>query len=217
MELAIDYLHQEPGTGLQEISLLLDKFSRHTLNNHSWPEIPTNCTTDFRIAHSGQEIFVQFTVQHDFFQSSIREINTEVHLDNCVEFFLSFDNKQSYYNIEFNCLGTGKMAYGTATGTRTLIDPVQVQKISTWSSLQQENAVFNWQMVWRIPLEVFSFHQLESLEGINADGNFYKCGDALPEPHYLSWNKIVAAAPDFHQPAYFGGLQFLHKQTENGH
>lgn len=35
--------------------------------------------------------------------------------------------------------------------------------------------------------------------------NFYKCGDDLPAPYYLSWNKIIAPKPDFHYPDFFWG------------
>ena len=37
---------------------------------------------------------------------------------------------------------------------------------------------------------------------------FYKCGDKLQTPHFLSWNPIDLPKPDFHCPAFFGLLQF---------
>ena len=41
-----------------------------------------------------------------------------------------------------------------------------------------------------------------------AKGNFYKCGDMLSKPHFLSWNPIDTPSPDFHVPASFGLLTF---------
>ena len=38
--------------------------------------------------------------------------------------------------------------------------------------------------------------------------NFYKCGDKLSVPHYLSWNPVTTEKPDFHRPEYFGLLEF---------
>jgi hypothetical protein len=46
------------------------------------------------------------------------------------------------------------------------------------------------------------------LKGKTCRANFYKCGDDLPEPHFLSWNNIIADKPDFHLPQYFGTLTF---------
>jgi hypothetical protein len=39
-------------------------------------------------------------------------------------------------------------------------------------------------------------------------GNVYKCGDAMPQAHYLTWNPIGTSRPDYHRPEYFGYLKF---------
>jgi hypothetical protein len=36
--------------------------------------------------------------------------------------------------------------------------------------------------------------------------NFYKCADNTRIPHYVSWNPIEVASPDFHRPEFFGEL-----------
>ena len=38
--------------------------------------------------------------------------------------------------------------------------------------------------------------------------NFYKCGDKLQTPHFLSWNPIDLEKPNFHCPEFFGMLRF---------
>ncbi len=38
--------------------------------------------------------------------------------------------------------------------------------------------------------------------------NFYKCGDKLTVPHFVTWNSIGTNKPDFHQPKFFGELYF---------
>ena len=38
--------------------------------------------------------------------------------------------------------------------------------------------------------------------------NFYKCGDLLPEPHFICWNKVETTDPDFHQPDFFAPVVF---------
>ena len=36
--------------------------------------------------------------------------------------------------------------------------------------------------------------------------NFYKCGDRTAVEHYIVWNEITAANPDYHRPECFGSL-----------
>ena len=49
---------------------------------------------------------------------------------------------------------------------------------------------------------------IESFDGKEMGANFYKCGDELPTPHFLSWNPIEWAEPSFHRPEQFGKLIF---------
>lgn len=46
------------------------------------------------------------------------------------------------------------------------------------------------------------------LDGKTMKGNFYKCGDKLQTPHFLSWSPIGLERPMFHCPAFFGTLSF---------
>ena len=47
-----------------------------------------------------------------------------------------------------------------------------------------------------------------TLDGKEIKANFYKCGDELQTPHFLSWNPIQIEQPDFHRPDFFGTLEF---------
>ncbi len=55
---------------------------------------------------------------------------------------------------------------------------------------------------------MFSFHQISSLAGLECTGNFTKCGEGLPQPHFLSWSDSLAEEPDFHRMEYFGRINF---------
>lgn len=46
------------------------------------------------------------------------------------------------------------------------------------------------------------------MDGQTIKANFYKCGDELQTPHFLSWNPINIEKPDFHRPDFFGSLEF---------
>jgi hypothetical protein len=43
---------------------------------------------------------------------------------------------------------------------------------------------------------------------MKARGNFYKCGDSLSVPHFLSWQPIDNPTPNFHLEKFFGELDF---------
>ncbi len=59
-----------------------------------------------------------------------------------------------------------------------------------------------------IPISIYSLSKFDSLGGRSVKANFYKCGDELPEPHYLSWNPINLEKPNFHTPDFFGDIYF---------
>jgi hypothetical protein len=65
-----------------------------------------------------------------------------------------------------------------------------------------------WSLTVAIPVSVFIWHTVENLEGREFGANFYKCGDGLTQPHYLSWNPVLSAEPDFHRPESFGIIGF---------
>lgn len=214
MNLNVYHLNEDLNASTDQLSEKLAAYPKHHLANDSWPQITTICTADFVIAHKEQYILLKFIISNDYFQSIERPVNSEVHLDNCVEFFIAFDQSDQYYNIEFNCLGIGKMAFGNQKDKRTLLEESVVQKIQTWTKSDAMQGEFNWEMMMSIPADAFVFHQISSFEGLTAKANFYKCGDGLPNPHFLCWNKVVSPTPDFHNPDHFGTIKFMPVQTE---
>jgi len=59
-------------------------------------------------------------------------------------------------------------------------------------------------------LKTAIFNIFYEKEFVNPQGrlfkaNFYKCGDELPLPHYLSWNPIYTETPDFYRPDFLAG------------
>lgn len=188
-------------------SAILDNLPAQRLNNESWPEYATDCKASFSIAHLDAAMLIKFYVKDDYFQSRQRPVNSAVNKDNCVEFFISF-NEDAYYNIEFNSLGVGKMAYGAKRTKRHFMPVSTVKKIIAMTKLEQKGKSFDWEMVLYIPTEVFEFNEITSLNGLVCKANFYKCGDDLPKPHFLAWNPIQRLEPDFHVPEYFGKIVF---------
>ena len=199
-------------TALQEVSALLDMENCHAIERMPWNNVFYKPQVSFSIAYTGDAILLKYFVQ----ENSIRVIhytdNCPVHEDSCVEFFIAFDDEKEYYNLEFNCIGTCLFAYGDRS-ERQLIQEDLVQKIRRQgiikSSTEGETNSINWELTLVIPLEVFVHHKITHLKDRHCKVNFYKCGDKLPEPHFLAWKNVEAASPDFHLPEFFGALHFI--------
>ncbi|KAF5300265.1 hypothetical protein FQR65_LT19374 [Abscondita terminalis] len=73
-------------------------------------------------------------VREDYIKAQYIRPNEAVWEDSCVEFFVSFDQKVHYYNIEMNPLGTGLVGYGTADkDSRSRLTAEQIQQINTYT------------------------------------------------------------------------------------
>ncbi len=121
------------------------------------------------------------------------------------------EDDQVYYNLEMSCIGYG-ILHGGAPGTRSAV-PDGVGKIRRLASMPRRafgvrEGEQEWTLTLAIPVEVFSMSEVPPLSGRTLKANFYKCGDLLPKPHFLSWSPIDTPKPSFHQPGFFGELFF---------
>ena len=56
---------------------------------------------------------------------------------------------------------------------------------------------------------IFFHHNIKDVKGKTFRANFYKCGDKLTVPHYVTWSPVETVKPDYHQPEYFGNIKFV--------
>ncbi len=161
---------------------------------------------NFTIAHSGTAILLNYYVEEKSVQAKYREINDPVYKDSCVEFFIAFNDDTSYYNLEFNCMGTCLAGFGNDRENRLLLSKDKVKAIKTNAQLKkiQDQDLIAWELNLFIPISVFCHNNFTSLEGENCKVNFYKCGDDLPEPHFMAWKNVITKTPNFHLPEFFG-------------
>nr|WP_121273221.1 carbohydrate-binding family 9-like protein [Pedobacter schmidteae] len=201
------------GKELDDIKKLMDEQPLHPINLVNWPEFETGASADFSIVHNNSSIFVRYTVAESVLKSTSRDFNQHVHLDNCVEFFIGFGPGRHYYNVELNCLASIKIGYGEGRENREALAPELLEqvRISVVMDYQPNSGphAFKWQLLMILPTAVFCHDRIVEFGGISGNANFYKCGDELPEPHFLTWNKVDTAGPDFHQPTFFGQLNFM--------
>lgn len=184
-----------------------DTVSNHHIDKCPWSEdYPYQPAVSFKIVHSADYIALYYHVQEDFVKAQAIRANENVWEDSCVEFFFSLDNKQTYYNFEFNVLGTGLIGYGPGVKTeRNRLSATQIDSVDTLTQLVKRNGKKVWEIFLVIPKDLFPAVDFESN---TFHGNFYKCGDALPQAHFITWSTIDYPKPNFHLPQFFGELKF---------
>ncbi|MBX2933834.1 MAG: hypothetical protein KF825_06290 [Ferruginibacter sp.] len=209
-ELKVKYVESKKDDfTIEDVSGLLDTFTKHKLDFVPWPQYPLKPSVSFSIAHNHENIFLKFYVQEKYLRAQYNIANSAVYQDSCVEFFVSFDEGASYYNFEFNCIGTGYVAYKSLNGTRQLLDEDLVNGLRKKSVIITETGNdANWQLTLQIPFSIFIYTANNKLKEKKCRANFYKCGDLLPEPHFITWSNIISEKPNFHLPEYFGRLVF---------
>jgi hypothetical protein len=197
-------------SSLTEISALMDRLDKNEINNIPWPEYPYKPSASFTIAYGPDCVFLKYFISEKQIRAANDVPNSPVWQDTCVEFFVSFNDGKQYYNFEINCIGTILAAHGPDREHRDFLPEKTINEIKTFSWIDKLSSagIIHWDLIAVIPLAAFIHDNITALPGTNARANFYKCGDALNEPHYLSWNEIKAPDPDFHLPAFFGNLYF---------
>lgn len=213
MRLIVPFLPSVTFThSIEELSVKADSLVKNRIDVTPWPEYEYKPNASFAIAHADQGVLLKYYVVEQNIRAVYSKPNEPVYKDTCVEFFISFGNETKYYNFEFNCIGTCRVGYGKNRTDRELLCDTVITKIKNYSVITSSNissgANVRWELTVLIPFEVFCFHSFASLREQNCKVNFYKCGDDLPQPHFLAWNNIKSASPDFHLPEYFGEMKF---------
>ncbi|RRN77891.1 hypothetical protein EIM50_17295 [Pseudoxanthomonas sp. SGD-10] len=203
--------HEDP----KVINELLNQLKRNEISKTAWPNKNYIGSVDFSISYGEDAIAIKYYVVEETVKAVYNSPNDPVYKDSCVEFFIALDDK-SYYNFEFNSNGTCLAQYGTNREDRIFLPASLINNIKSYKSLRtvktDVNQLISWELTVVIPLSLFINHPYLSLSGNEYRMNFYKCGDDLPEPHYLCWNRVNTENPDFHQPNHFGIGRFVSEQ-----
>lgn len=190
------------------------EIERHEIGCVDWEKTyPYKPTVSFRVAHFGKSIGICYEVDEETVRAVAPHDCGRVWEDSCCEFFFQPVEGSFYYNVECNAAGTLLVAAGMERNNREAAPKKVLDGVDRWSSLGREpfeehKAKGMWQLALIIPVETFFKTKLESLNGLQAKANFYKCGDLTSKPHFLSWNRILIETPDFHRPDFFGDMLF---------
>ena len=178
----------------------------------NWPAaFPYRPEVSFDISHSGDALHLHFFVKEDAVRAVCAADREHAWEDSCVEFFFAPRENGPYFNLECTCTGKLYLCVGEGRHGREFLPETAFSGISRRASLGTEpfglrEGPCAWDVALDIPASTFG---LQTFAGLQARGNFYKCGDRLPVPHYLSWAPIDTPKPDFHRPEFFDKIVFV--------
>lgn len=126
--------------------------------------------------------------------------------DSCLEFFFCpMEGDNRYFNIEFSPTGCYYLGFGS--DRYDLVRLIPEAPVFTPDIRRTEGG---WEIRYSIPFSFIRrfFPAFTAEPGKCIRANFYKCGDLTVNEHYLSWNPIAQAQPDYHLSQYFAPLYF---------
>lgn len=202
----------------EDIKKTLDKagVEFQTIDCANWStDYPYKPEVDMRMAFCEDGILLHYRVSEEAIRAHFAKDNGDVWTDSCVEFFSIPAGDGVYYNLECNCIGTILLGAGAGRKDRTRASQEVLNTIARWSTLKHESfdtleEPTRWEVALVVPFSAFFMHEGRVVKehcrqhGLRA--NFYKCGDNLPHPHFLSWSAIDLPKPNFHCPEFFGNL-----------
>ena len=186
------------------------KPQRYPIACCNWPEFSAQCVAGVELSHSSDMLHIHYMVDEAAVVARCTADGQHVWEDSCVEFFFDPEGKGEYYNLECSCTGWIYLCKGTGRCGRIPLDDTALKSIKRRCTLPQEafgllGERTQWELWLDVPASVFG---LESFEGLRARGNFYKCADASPFRHYLSYAPIATPKLDFHRPEFFETILF---------
>ena len=198
---------------IQQLANAMDALPGNLIDTTPWPQYSYKPTVKFKIAYGNNAIFLKYHVIENELKLHFQKNNEAVYKDSCVEFFFSVGSDRNYYNFEFNAIGTYLVAFGSDRYNRNYLSNDIFRHIKSYSRIEvstiNSEKTISWELTVLLPVSVFSFHQLSGFKNLKGAANFYKCGDDLNQPHYLTWNPVVSEKPDFHLREFFGNIHFI--------
>ncbi len=205
----------DPAQDPAGLSAHMDTLPKEEIGVINWPEFSYKPEVHFAVAWAPGMIVVKYYVREEVIRARFTEDNAPVWKDSCVEFFVAPGDDGVYYNFEINCIGTCLAEKGLSRSPREKLQPEVIEHIKRFPSLgvapfEEKKGDFSWELLAIIPVASFVDHAVEpDLQGKTFRANFYKCGDELSKPHYLTWNPVRTPQPDYHRPEFFREILFV--------
>ena len=165
------------------------------------PEVPI--TASAKLCYDDAGIHVQLSAQEPNIRAEERGPLGFPCQDSCLEFFFCpIEGDDRYLSIECNPNGCLYLGFCN-TGRRIVrLLPDEVKAITP--VIERNDG--GWSVTYTVPADYVRlfFPAFELKSGVSFRANCYKCGDLTVQEHYMSWNPVEVADPDFHVPEFFG-------------
>ena len=175
------------------------------LEHYLWlPKVEVSSTA--QVCYDNTALYVRLVAKEKHIRAEEKGELAMPSLDSCMEFFLCpVLEDERYIAIEMNPNGCMYLGIGSNRSDLMRLLPFGANPICPKTNRTEEG----WEVVYSIPLtfinRLFPGCTLEHGKILRA--NFYKCGEKTEKPHYLSWNLVKSATPDFHRSCDFGMLE----------
>jgi len=171
--------------------------------------------TTVKLCYDARALYLLFWCEDSHISAECTNLNDAVCRDSCVEFFCSLppDGRPDYVNLEMNCCGVMHMGYGPDMTHRRMVTPELAAGIRVFHTVpgapkKESPKDREWLLEVELPFKVLSDfvgHPVEPRGSWRA--NFYRCG-GITDAQYACWSPVGTPRPNFHQPKYFGVLEF---------
>lgn len=170
-------------------------------------EFPLKPSFKVRVARTADALVLNYRVQEPAVRAVANVDCGAVWEDACAECFIKAPEDAGYYNIECNCIGTLLIAYGQGRETRQPLEVEALKAVKRYASLgrtpfEVRKEPTTWELSLIVPFALLP-HLHDDGQRTDYVGNIYKCGDKLPEPHFVTLYPIDVPSPDYHRPEFF--------------
>ena len=179
------------------------------LENFNWEEEhfsrPKTSVRFFAVKNQGFYAFMRSFEQPILKRYTKRD--EPIWTDSCMEVFLSpVKGRSEYINIEMNSNGAYLSQFGKGREERVFVKELTDEHPVVKAQIDDENG--SWQIALFIPESLISeLYKIDyHVEEGEIRGNFYKCADDSPSPHFLSLFPVGSVKLGFHNPETFGNI-----------
>lgn len=202
------------GNTIDEIEKIFSTLQTVKIDCCNWQaDYPYTPKVEAKLFHSGDNLYIKFLVTEKDIKAEVSEDQGKTWTDPCVEFFVSPQGSMDYYNFECTCTGKLLLAWHPADKAKEPAPMSVIESVKRYPSLGTEcfplrEGEHTWSVIEVIPASALFRSNVDSWSGKRMTANLYKCGDLLPNPHFISWAPIEWPEPSFHRPEFFGELIF---------
>ncbi len=169
-----------------------------------------NINVCLNLTHDDNNLIINFDVFENELRRETSSNNSKVYEDSCVEIFLQNINSKKYLNFEISAssymlIGKGENRNNRKKFDNNIIDTIK-RKVIIYCD--KKNNV-HWSLKIYLDLYKWDLVEKKDISKQKIKANFYKCGDKLKTPHYLTLFNVDTKEPNFHNPTSFQELLFV--------